>query len=102
MNIKNVRKILGAFKQHRIIRLADLSGVTNWYKSHRLNQSGTAPLPYKFDALDLRQREMFSTAKTLQSYGLLRIYFKAGENWFAQAFEDPSIPDLSPLGGENA
>ncbi len=97
MNPIYVRRIFGKFNKTKIVRLADLSGDTNWRKNKRFNTAGTSLLPYKYEAIDLKQRDIFRTAKELQLRGLIRILFKSGENWFLKTFATPDILDLTPI-----
>jgi len=98
--IQNVRKILSRLLRNngKRVRLADLSGDTNWRKNHRLTKDGTKPLPYSYDrGINLKQIDIFRTAKELQSEGLIKIEFAKGENWFlpGQKFKTLSeFPDI--------
>ncbi len=83
MNTEYVKKILGHFQREKTVRLADLSGDTNWRKCHRFCSDGSKPLPYNYDSgVNLRQMEIFRTAKEFSARGQLEIFFEKGENWF--------------------
>jgi hypothetical protein len=76
-----------------------MSGDTFWHKNKRFNKAGINLLPYKFSTIDMRQREIFVTAKALKNQGLLQIVYERGENWFVKTFENPDICDLTCLSG---
>ena len=101
MNIEYVRKILGRFNKKKVVRLADISGDTNWHKQHKFCSDGRGPLPYSYDqGVDQKQRDIFRTAKELQSQGILEIEYVKGENWFVrpqtwqQNFSDLTFLDV--------
>ncbi len=86
MNTNYVKKILGRFNRNKkVVRLADISGDTNWHKHHKFCTNGKGPLPYSYnEGVDLKQRDIFRTAKELQVQGVLEIEYEKGENWFVR------------------
>ena len=96
--VECARKILGRFNKKKTVRLADISGDTNWRKHHKFCSDGSHPLPYDYStAIDMKQREIFRVAKELQNQGTLKIFFKSGENYFISEMEQNPIPDLTFL-----
>jgi hypothetical protein len=92
------KAILGRFLKKKTVRLADISGDTNWRKHHKFCADGSKPLPYDYStAIDMRQRELFQVAKQLQQEGVLKIVYKSGENWFVNQVETNPVPDLTFL-----
>jgi hypothetical protein len=84
MNVQHVKKILGNFSRTDTIRLSSISGEKNWHDSRRFCSDGSKPLPYTFNNVNLKQMEIFRTAKELQQLGVLKIVYNKGENWFVR------------------
>ena len=80
VDVKDVRRIIGALRKKPTVRLADLSGISFFLKNHGLNEK-EEPLPFEFPVLDYRLRQLFKTAKYLEASGVCKVIFKRGENY---------------------
>ena len=97
MNVEHVKRILGHFNQTQRIRLADMSGDTFWHKNKRFCTDGERLLPFPYEQIDLKQRDIFRSALELKKLGIINIHYISGENWFTLnqlPTQEPFLPFL--------